>query len=259
MAAAARSPPSVTTSDDRLPLPSTSRSNSSISTHHHHLTDVDEMQRSLTPLSPIQMAQPPTVDNEQQHQSISVSPQHVPVNPLYDGSGTSDDPFIVKFTDNDAENPMNFSDRRKLIITFVTSISTLVVSFDSSAYSGAINELHAEFAPVTNEILTLGISLYVLGFALGPLCWGPLSEVYGRRKIFYFSYIPFICFLAAACGTPNVTALVIFRFLQGTFGSSPITNSGGTISDMYAANERGNALSVYSISVFCGPILGKHD
>ena len=141
------------------------------------------------------------------------------------------------------------------MITIVTSITTLVVSFNSSAYSGSFKELSDDF-PVSAEVLTLGVSLYVLGFAVGPLIWGPLSEMYGRRKIFYVSFIPYIAFLAGACGSPNVEALLIFRLLQGTFGASPNTNSGGTIADIYTSDDRGDALSLFSAAVFCGPILG---
>lgn len=32
------------------------------------------------------------------------------------------------------------------------------------------------------EVAILGLSVYVLGFGLGPLVWAPLSEIYGRVR-----------------------------------------------------------------------------
>lgn len=92
----------------------------------------------------------------------------------YKGSGTEDDPYIVTFETNDEItnqiNPLGFTLRRKFIYTFVTAVSTLVVSFCSSCYSGSADSVMPAFD--TNlETFTLGISLYVLGFGVGPLLW----------------------------------------------------------------------------------------
>lgn len=50
----------------------------------------------------------------------------------------------------------------------VVAIATLAVAFVSSAYSGGSREVIAEFG-CSQEVYTLGISLFVLGFAIGPL------------------------------------------------------------------------------------------
>lgn len=73
----------------------------------------------------------------------------------------------------------------------ITATSTLAVGFASSAYSGGIIELIEKF-DTTEVVITLGVSLFVLGFAIGPLIWAPLSEMYGRRTIFMISYTPFV-------------------------------------------------------------------
>lgn len=42
------------------------------------------------------------------------------------------------------------------------------------------------------EVGTLTISLFVAGYCVGPLLWGPLSEQYGRRPIFILSFFGFL-------------------------------------------------------------------
>lgn len=92
----------------------------------------------------------------------------------YKGSGTENDPFLVTWIDNDPVNPMNYPLALKWSITMLVAVATLAVAFVSSAYSGGIAQILQEFR-VTQIIGTLGISLFVLGFAIGPLGWAPLS------------------------------------------------------------------------------------
>lgn len=95
----------------------------------------------------------------------------------YNGSGTETDPFLVTWIDNDPVNPMNYSVSLKWSITVLVAVATLAVTFVSSAYSGGIVQILQEFR-VAQIIGTLGISLFVLGFAIGPLLWAPLSGEY---------------------------------------------------------------------------------
>ena len=43
------------------------------------------------------------------------------------------------------------------------------------------------------------------------------------------------------------------RFFAGAFGSSPLTNAGGVIADMFPASQRGLAMSVFAAAPFMGP------
>lgn len=109
---------------------------------------------------------------------------------------------------------------------------------------------------VSQEVVTLGISLFVLGFALGPLLWAPFSELYGRQVVFFGTFLAFTAFNAGAAGSKNIWTLLILRFFAGAFGSSPLTNAGGVIADLFSAKERGMAMSIFSVAPFMGPVLG---
>lgn len=65
-----------------------------------------------------------------------------------------------------------------------------------------------------------------------------------------------VAFLGGSAGSQNVATLMILRFLAGTFGASPLVNSGGTIADLFQPAQRGLALTVYCVAPFLGPILG---
>jgi MFS family permease len=76
----------------------------------------------------------------------------------------------------------------------------------------------------------------VLGFAIGPLPYVPLSEIYGRQVLFFITYAILTTFSAGVIGVKNIQTLLIMRFLANGFGSSPLTNSGDVIADMFTAS-----------------------
>ncbi|KAJ6136737.1 hypothetical protein N7497_012441 [Penicillium chrysogenum] len=173
----------------------------------------------------------------------------------YKGSGTEDHPYAVVWIPADPRNPMNFPPIRKWSITLLVSFVTLAVSLVSSAFSGGMRQIMEDFG-AAQEIVILGVSLFVLGFAIGPLIWAPLSEMFGRRHIFTISFMFLTVFNAGAAGAKNIETLIILRFLAGSFGSSPFGNGGGTIADMFPASQRGIAISLFAAAPFLGPTLG---
>jgi MFS family permease len=176
-------------------------------------------------------------------------------NQLYHGSGSISDPFLVGFAPDDPHNPMNFSAGRKWFYTFIVTMSVFAVTLTSAGYAGSADEIIAEF-DISDEVYAIGISLYVLGFALGPCLWAPLSELYGRRILFILTHASAVAFIAGSAGCNSITSLLVFRFLTGTFGASPMTNSGGVIADLFPPSHRGLALSMFSAAPFLGPVLG---
>jgi DHA1 family multidrug resistance protein-like MFS transporter len=67
---------------------------------------------------------------------------------------------------NDPNNPQNWSKGYKWWIYMVLSGMTFVVSFASSVWSTTVIVTAEEFG-VSQEVMILGITLYVVGFALG--------------------------------------------------------------------------------------------
>ncbi|KAL8402031.1 hypothetical protein RB596_008690 [Gaeumannomyces avenae] len=177
------------------------------------------------------------------------------LNHTYQGRGTEESPFIVDFLPDDPHNAKNYPRWKKWCFTMLQAFACLAVSFASSAYSGGVVDLIREFH-VTPEVTILGISLFVVGFAVGPLLWAPLSEFYGRQILFFFTYFALTAFNCGAAAAPNMTGLIVLRFFAGVFGSSPLTNSGGVLADMFEADERGLATALFAAAPFLGPSIG---
>lgn len=173
----------------------------------------------------------------------------------YNGSGTASDPYTVSWIESDPRNPLTMAPWTKAGITALAAIITLAAALTSSTYSGCIPQIIEDFQ-VSAEVAALGLSTYVLGFAVGPLLWAPLGELYGRQVILFITYGAFTAFNAGAAGAHNMQTLIIFRFLAGSFAASSMTNTGGVIADMYTATHRGIAMCFFAMMPFMGPVFG---
>ncbi|KAJ7632358.1 MFS general substrate transporter [Roridomyces roridus] len=172
------------------------------------------------------------------------------------GSGTLQDPFIVNWDDKDPENPLSFPNSKKWIITSQLAFCTWTVSFSSSVYSAGLESMARELR-VSESVAILGLSLYVLGFALGPLMFAPLGEIYGRRLVFLITFVACTVFQLQGClARDSIAALLSCRLLTGIFGSSSLVNAPAQISDLWDSKERGRATSIYNTFPFLGPIIG---
>jgi multidrug resistance protein len=167
----------------------------------------------------------------------------------------NDPHFKVSFEDGDAENPKNWSAHLKAWITLQLGLLAFVGSLGSSIVSPTFDVLTGEFG-ISREVAVLAVALYILGFAFGPMIWGPISEVYGRK----WSMLPAVTILAlfsiGSATSRNAQSFFITRFFGGLFASAPVSNVSAALGDIYEAKKRGVAMSFYSIMVVGGPCLG---
>jgi DHA1 family multidrug resistance protein-like MFS transporter len=104
------------------------------------------------------------------------------------------------------------------------------------------------------EVGLLGLSLYVFGFATGPVIWAPLSELQGRRLPIVVSMFGFTIFQFAVAAAKDLQTVLICRFFGGFFGACPLTVVAAVFSDMFDNRWRGLAVTLFSMTVFSGPL-----
>lgn len=155
----------------------------------------------------------------------------------------------------DPDHPQNFSRKKKFVATFALAGPTLVVTFSSSVFAAATVQT-AERFNVSNEVMILGTSLFVLGFGLGPTVFGPMSELYGRKRPLFLGFFGFAVFQIPVAVATNIETVMVCRFLQGFFGSSCPAIVGGVLADIWDQRERGFAMPSFAGSLFAGPIFG---
>ena len=113
-----------------------------------------------------------------------------------------------------------------------------------------------EFKSTNQELASFVVSVYVLGYAFGPLIIAPVSELYGRMPVYHTCNVLFIVFTVACAVSSNLNMLIAWRFFQGIFGSCPLTIGGGTISDMIIQEKRGGVMAIWALGPLLGPVIG---
>lgn len=165
------------------------------------------------------------------------------------------DPWRVDFNGpDDPDFPQNWPLKRKMAICGVLGFATLCVAWGSSVFAAGSQEIMMEFG-MGQVTVTLGISLYVLGFASGPVIWAPLSELYGRKIVLLVSLIGFTCFTFGTATAKDFQTIMLTRFFAGFIGASPLVVVAAAFADLFNNETRGKAMIIFSGMVFTGPIL----
>ncbi|KAL8854679.1 MAG: hypothetical protein Q9221_000461 [Calogaya cf. arnoldii] len=163
--------------------------------------------------------------------------------------------YVVEFDGpEDPLHPQNWPMKKKIAIALMLGYTTLVSAFGSSIFSAATQVVAAYFS-VSTEVGILGLSLYVLGFATGPILWAPLSELRGRRLPLVVAMFGFSIFSIATATAKDLQTVLLTRFFAGVFGSCPLAVVAAVFSDMFDNRSRGLAITLFSMTVFSGPLL----
>ncbi|KAK4986665.1 hypothetical protein LTR66_007802 [Elasticomyces elasticus] len=172
-----------------------------------------------------------------------------------DTTKTTHEAYRVRWAPDDPENPRNWSFGYKSWITFLLSMLSLSASLGSSIISPAEKSI-ATYTHVSKEVVVLSISLYILGFAFGPLCWAPVSELFGRKVSMLPAMFCLGLFSIGTATSQNAQSVLVTRFFAGLFGSAPVSNVSAALGDVWDPKARGMALTLYAVAVVGGPTIG---
>ncbi|KAK7964287.1 hypothetical protein PG988_011261 [Apiospora saccharicola] len=168
--------------------------------------------------------------------------------PLLASSST---PSLDRFAPGDPGNPRNWPSWKKWLTVAVITPIDLSVSWGASGFSPAADSFRADFG-LSETVAVLGLSLYILGLAFGPMSLAPLSEFFGRSVIYKGSYAVFLVLLAGSALSQSLVGFMVLRFFSGFFAAVTIANFGGSIADMWQHDETGAAMSIYLWAATCG-------
>lgn len=171
---------------------------------------------------------------------------------------TSDGHILVDwYKTDDAENPQNWSNGKRFLVSFIICLYTFVVYTGSAIYTSSEQGVIEKFG-ITPLDASLPLSLYVLAYGMGPLLFAPLSEipVIGRSPVYAATMAIFVIISIPTALVNNFAGLLVLRFLQGFFGSPCLAIGAATMQDMYSLLYLPFALVAWVSAAYCGPALG---
>ncbi|KAL2812647.1 major facilitator superfamily domain-containing protein [Aspergillus granulosus] len=156
----------------------------------------------------------------------------------------------------DPANPRNWKNRVKQRHVLFVSSFTLYSNLAAVMFAPGAADLVKEFHDTSSIVASFTVSIYLLGYVFGPFLLSSMSEIYGRLIIYHISNVGYIAFTVGCVLSKDTAMFLAFRFICGCCASAPLVVGGGTIADIYAAEERGKAMALFGPGPFLGPVIG---
>lgn len=153
--------------------------------------------------------------------------------------------------------PMNWSLGKKHFVLAQICLLTFSVYAGSAIYTPGLEMVSEEFG-VVSVVSTLGLTLFVIGYSLGPVLWTIFSEdvKIGRSPVLVGTLFVFALLQVGCARVQNLAGLLVMRFLAGVFGSPALAIPANMIFDMYPPTQMAYAIVVWGCSAAAGPTMG---
>ena len=131
-------------------------------------------------------------------------------------------------------NTMVSAQRNHFLIILILGVLSTVSPFSIDMYLPAFAQIGADFGvPIAR--ISLSVSSYFIGLALGQLFYGPLLDRFGRKKPLYIGLGIFVLASIGCMFSKNIETLIIFRFLQAIGGCSAQVASMTMVRDFFSS------------------------
>lgn len=140
------------------------------------------------------------------------------------------DPNLVTWDGpEDPENPKNWPNNIKWRYTYAVSLFVFISPVSSAMIAPAMNKLGEALGMQTEFEVYLSLAIFILAYAVGPIFFGPASELYGRVRLLQISNVWYLAWNLGCGFAQNKSQFFAFRFLAGIGGSAPLALGSGAI------------------------------
>jgi DHA1 family bicyclomycin/chloramphenicol resistance-like MFS transporter len=149
--------------------------------------------------------------------------------------------------------PNSFS--MTVLLAVLTGLGPLTVDM----YLASMPDM-ARLLAATPAQVQLTISVYLVGFAIGQMLYGPLSDRHGRRPVFLIALSVYAAAGMACALAPSIELLITARFFQALGGAGAVVMARAVVRDIYegarVAREMSRLAAVMAIAPIVAPLLG---
>ena len=146
-----------------------------------------------------------------------------------------------------------------LAMTVMLSFMTALGPLATDLYLPSMPHIGAALAASPGAV-QLTLSAYLIGFSLGQIVYGPLSDALGRKPVLVAAFVLFVVATIACAAAASIEMLVIARAFQAFGGAGPIILARTMVRDLYEGPRAGRELStmgsIMGITPIIAPVLG---
>lgn len=136
----------------------------------------------------------------------------------------------------------------------VVLIGTVMVSLDTTIVNVALPQIRENLH--AGKGIEWVVTAYLLAVAVSQPATGWAADRFGRKRIFIMSLCSFTAASMLCAIAPNLTALIVFRVLQGLGGGALAPVGMAIVIELFPARRRGRAMSVWGIASMAAPAIG---
>ncbi|EAW13265.1 MFS transporter [Aspergillus clavatus NRRL 1] len=177
--------------------------------------------------------------------------------PKQQDEAAQEDPNLVTWDGpDDITNPFNWPTKIKMRQLVLMAVNTFITPLASSMFAPGVALVMREFHSADTMLASFVVSVFVLGYVVGPFLIAPLSEMYGRVPLYHACNILFLIFTIACAVAQSLPQLIVFRLLAGIAGVCPLTIGSGTVADMIPKEKRAGIMAIWALGPILGPVIG---
>ena len=137
-----------------------------------------------------------------------------------------------------------------LVLSLLAALEPLSIDMYLPAFKDIADNLRVELSEVQ-----LSLSVFLAGFALGQLFWGPLSDRYGRKTPILVAMTLFTVSSLASIYAVNIEQLLVIRFLQAFGGCAGVVIGRAVVNDLFDDRFRTKVFALLTIISGVAPII----
>lgn len=139
-------------------------------------------------------------------------------------------------------------------VALLVAANTALAPFAIDAYLPAIGVL-AENINASIHHTELSISMFLFGFAIGQLCFGPLSDRVGRKPVLLRGLVVFMLASLMITTVDSLPSLLVWRFIQALGGGACVVNSAAIVRDCFSGREAAKVMSTMAMIMMLAPLV----
>ncbi|MDB5038792.1 MAG: drug resistance transporter, Bcr/CflA subfamily, partial [Bacteriovoracaceae bacterium] len=137
-----------------------------------------------------------------------------------------------------------------VILGALCTIGPFSIDMYLPAFSEIAKDLHTDVAKVS-----LSVSSYFIGLAVGQILYGPLLDRFGRRPPLFFGLTLYLLSSLVCMSAKSVELLIAFRFIQAIGGCSAQVASTAMVRDFFPVKDAARIFSALFLMISVSPLI----
>jgi DHA1 family bicyclomycin/chloramphenicol resistance-like MFS transporter len=144
--------------------------------------------------------------------------------------------------------------RSSFLLILTLGILNALTPFSIDLYLPAFPEIARDLHTAVARV-SLSVSIYFVGFALGQILYGPLLDRFGRKRPLYLGLVIYLLATLGCMKASSIEMLLLFRFASALGGSAASVGATAMVRDFFPPKDGAKVFSMLMLVLSVSPLL----